>query len=100
MECRVEHRPAFAFSHENAKMIGKDVGAQMLEGRQGAYPFTYMVGHCRGAGSLVFIFTWVNFVLGNGPAPQPAQVLAASLGIASGAYAAWLALRSRHHLTQ
>ncbi len=58
-------------------------------------PSPTWLGAAVGVGSGAFILTWTNFVLGSPPAPQPSQVLGAGLGIASGAYAAWMALRAK-----
>lgn len=54
-----------------------------------------LLGFAVGVGSGGFILAWANFVLGDLPAPQPSQVLAASLGIANGAYAAWMTWRAK-----
>lgn len=54
----------------------------------------WRVGLAVGLGSLIFMLFWVNFVLGSPPAQQPSQVLAVSLSICSGAYAAWKTSRS------
>jgi len=52
------------------------------------------VGLAVGLGSLIFMLFWVNFILGSSPAQQPSQVLAVSLSICSGVYAAWKTSRS------
>ncbi|MGN6751636.1 MAG: hypothetical protein ACTHJJ_03695 [Intrasporangium sp.] len=62
---------------------------------KGPIPSPAWLGAAVGVGSGAFILMWTNFVLGSFPAPQPSQVLGVGLGIASGAYAAWMALRAK-----